>query len=97
MTSPCSGLIYGSLRALWGLRLNQGPLGDVGKQFPVKMFRVNFTAVQIVENDVSVALTPENVDFVVDQDTRVGISTLGDLTLRDTFVPSEFLRGRFVC
>ena len=92
MTSAGTGLAQRSHSALWSLRLNLGPLGDVYSLSGLWVYLIqNLTAMQVVENDVTVSLTPEDVDLVIDQHSRMTISALWNGPPLLAFMPPQLL------
>lgn len=90
MTSTCTGLLIdGSLtfRCLW---FNLFPLCNK-LDFPVTFdFFNDLDTIEIIKDHITVTLSPENVNFIVNLRTWVTISTLRDYTLLDTSIPTEF-------
>ena len=92
MTSAGTGLGQRSLFTLGGLRLYLGPLCDVDSLSSLWVCLIeDLTAVQVVENDVSVSLAPKDVDLVVDQYPRMTVSALGNGPSLQTFMPPQLL------
>lgn len=92
MTSAGTGLAQRSLCTLWSLWLNLGPLGDVHSLSGLWVcFIQNLTAMQVVENDVAISLTPKDIDLVIDQYSRMTISALRDGPPLLAFMPPQLL------
>ena len=92
MTSAGAGLTQRSHCTLWSLRLNLGPLGNVYSLSSLRICLVeDLAAVQVVENDVAISLTPKDVDLVVDQHPRMTISPLWNWASLQAFMPPQLL------
>ena len=92
MASAGTGLAQGSQGTLGCLRLNLGPLGDVYCVSSLWVCLIeDLTAVQVVENDVAVSLAPKDVNFVVDQHSRMTISALRNGSSLQAFMPTQLL------
>lgn len=92
MTSAGAGLAQRSQCTLWSLRLDLSPLGDVHSLSGLWVCLIqNLTAMQVVENDIAVSLTPKDIDLVVDQYSRVTISSLRDGPSLLAFMPPQLL------
>jgi hypothetical protein len=92
MTSAGTGLAKRSRCTFWSLRLNLGPLGDVHSLSRLWVCLIeDLTAMQVVENDVTISLTPKDVDLAIDQYSRMTISALWHGPSLQAFMPSQLL------